>query len=175
MVPRLGKGILYFYPPKDLDLSHAVVEIVRLRELLEFSRNARQTGEIRAVSRPGVPGIPPAPFMDNREPLLRSDWTIYRGGAVFYQGTEDCALEDSLPRPARRQRGVRQRVQPAPSPSADAISRWLAPTGSPSSATRRRSAALFLNTANANPSIKSTKRPVPGRRTTPPTAWSRTA
>jgi hypothetical protein len=34
--------------------------------------------------------------MDNREPLMRSDWTIYRGGAVFFNGAEDCALEDSF-------------------------------------------------------------------------------
>ena len=33
-------------------------------------------------------------FMDNKEPLLRSDWTIYRGGAVLFDGCEDCALED---------------------------------------------------------------------------------
>ena len=32
--------------------------------------------------------------MDNKEPLLRSDWTTYRGGAVFFNGTEDCVLED---------------------------------------------------------------------------------
>jgi hypothetical protein len=32
--------------------------------------------------------------MDNREPLLRSDWTIYRGGAVFFTGCEGCTLED---------------------------------------------------------------------------------
>ena len=32
--------------------------------------------------------------MDNKEPLLRSDWTIYRGGAVLFAGCEDCALED---------------------------------------------------------------------------------
>ena len=32
--------------------------------------------------------------MDTREPLLRSDWAIYRGGAVFFNGAEDCALED---------------------------------------------------------------------------------
>jgi hypothetical protein len=32
--------------------------------------------------------------MDNREPLLRSDWTTYRGGAVFFAGAEDCALEE---------------------------------------------------------------------------------
>ena len=32
--------------------------------------------------------------MENREPLVRSDWTTYRGGALFYNGTEDCALEN---------------------------------------------------------------------------------
>lgn len=30
--------------------------------------------------------------MQNREPLLRSDWTIHRSGAVFFEGTEDCQL-----------------------------------------------------------------------------------
>ena len=34
--------------------------------------------------------------MDTKEPLLRSDWAIYRGGAVFFEGAEDCALEDSF-------------------------------------------------------------------------------
>jgi len=33
-------------------------------------------------------------FMKNREPLLRSDWTTWRGGAVFLEGTEDCRLEN---------------------------------------------------------------------------------
>jgi len=32
-------------------------------------------------------------FMDNKEPMVRSDWTTYRGGAVFLNGTEDCTLE----------------------------------------------------------------------------------
>jgi len=32
--------------------------------------------------------------MENKEPLLRSDWTTYRGGAVFFNGAEDCSLED---------------------------------------------------------------------------------
>ena len=27
---------------------------------------------------------------------LRSDWAIYRGGAIFFNGAEDCALEDSF-------------------------------------------------------------------------------
>ena len=33
-------------------------------------------------------------FMENKEPLLRSDWTTYRGGAIFFNGTEDCPLDD---------------------------------------------------------------------------------
>src|ERR1035441_5852249 len=33
-------------------------------------------------------------FMDNKEPLLRSDWTVYRGGAILLTNAEDCALEE---------------------------------------------------------------------------------
>jgi hypothetical protein len=32
--------------------------------------------------------------METREPLLRSDWTIYRGGAILFDGAEDCTLAD---------------------------------------------------------------------------------
>jgi hypothetical protein len=34
-------------------------------------------------------------FMDNKEPMLRSDWTTYRGGAIFFNGAEDCTPADS--------------------------------------------------------------------------------
>ena len=33
-------------------------------------------------------------FMQNKEPLLRSDWTIYRGGAVLYEGAVNCAIKN---------------------------------------------------------------------------------
>jgi hypothetical protein len=29
--------------------------------------------------------------MDTKEPLLRTDWAIYRGGTIFFEGAEDCA------------------------------------------------------------------------------------
>ncbi len=32
--------------------------------------------------------------MENKEPLLRSDWTTYRGGAILFDGAEDCAIQD---------------------------------------------------------------------------------
>lgn len=32
-------------------------------------------------------------FMETKEPLLRSDWTIYRGGAVVLRGCKNCVLD----------------------------------------------------------------------------------
>jgi hypothetical protein len=84
---------LYFYPPPGLDLAQATVEAVRLRHLVEF----RGTGQtpVRFITLRGLTFRHAArTFMDNKEPLVRSDWTTYRGGAIFYTGTEDCLLED---------------------------------------------------------------------------------
>ena len=33
--------------------------------------------------------------METKEPMLRSDWAIYRGGAFLLTGTEDVAIVDS--------------------------------------------------------------------------------
>ena len=34
--------------------------------------------------------------MDTRERNLRSDWRIYRGGAVYFEGAEDCMLDHCI-------------------------------------------------------------------------------
>jgi hypothetical protein len=86
-------GYLYFYPPKGLDLANAVIEAVRLRSLVEFRGSPAQPVK-RIVFRGITFRHAARTFMDNKEPLLRSDWTIYRGGALFFEGTEDCSLED---------------------------------------------------------------------------------
>ena len=86
---------LYFYPPPGLDLKNAVVEATRLRTLVEFRGD--EARPVKWITLRGLVFRQAArTVMDNREPLLRSDWTIYRGGAVFFNGTEDCALEDSF-------------------------------------------------------------------------------
>jgi len=86
---------LYFYPPAGLDLKGAVIEATRLRTLVEFRGD--QTNSVKWVTLRGITFRQAArTVMDNREPLVRTDWTIYRGGAVFFNGTEDCALEDSF-------------------------------------------------------------------------------
>lgn len=84
---------LYFYPPATVDLTGAVVEAVRLRHLIEF--RGTQQNPVRFVTLRGLTfRHTTRTFMDNKEPMLRSDWTMYRGGAVFFENTEDCALED---------------------------------------------------------------------------------
>ena len=84
---------LYFYPPKNVNLKTATCETVRLRHLIEFSGTKERP--VKSVKLSGLAFTEAGrTFMDNKESLLRSDWTIYRGGAVFLQGAEDCSIEN---------------------------------------------------------------------------------
>lgn len=86
---------LYFYPPAGLDLAKATIEATRLRSLVEFRGTEAQP--VRFVTLRGLTLRHSArTVMDTKEPLLRSDWAIYRGGAIFFEGAEDCAIEDSF-------------------------------------------------------------------------------
>ena len=86
---------LYFYPPAGLDLKTATVEATRLRTLIEFRGD--EAKPVRFVTLRGITFRHAArTVMDTREPLMRSDWAIHRGGAIFFNGAEDCALEDSF-------------------------------------------------------------------------------
>ncbi|GAB1451010.1 PDZ domain-containing protein [Draconibacterium sp.] len=82
---------LYFYPQPGLDLAKAKIEIVKLRNLIEFKGTKKKP--VRFVQFEGFVFRHTArSFMDNKEPLLRSDWTTYRGGAVMFNGAEDCSI-----------------------------------------------------------------------------------
>lgn len=86
---------LYFYPPAGLDLTKAIVEATRLRTLVEF--HGDEAHPVKWIALRGLVFRQAArTVMDTREPLLRSDWAIYRGGAIFFNGAEDCALLDSF-------------------------------------------------------------------------------
>lgn len=85
---------LYCLPPPGVDLHTASVEAVRLRHLVEFDGSPDRP--VRFLTLRGFTFRHTArTFMENREPLLRSDWTVYRGGAVVFHGAEDCTLEDA--------------------------------------------------------------------------------
>jgi Right handed beta helix region len=86
-------GLLYYKPADGVDLAKATVEVVRLRNLVEFRGTPQDP--VREVTLRGFTFRHAArTFMDVKEPLLRSDWTIYRGGAVLFDGAEDCAVEE---------------------------------------------------------------------------------
>jgi len=85
--------ILYYYPPKDLNLKTAKFETPQIAHLFEFKGS-----EAKPVTNITIEGLTFTQtlrtFMQNKEPLLRSDWTIYRGGAVLYDGAVGCKLKN---------------------------------------------------------------------------------
>jgi hypothetical protein len=79
-------------PPPGVDLKTAIIEVVRLRHLIEF--NGTQAQPVKFITLRGLTLRHAArTFMETREPLMRSDWHIYRGGAVVFNGAEDSAIE----------------------------------------------------------------------------------
>jgi hypothetical protein len=86
------RNILYFYPPVGLNLNNAVVEIVRLQHLIDLNGSA--SSPVRWITfKNFIFQHAARTFMETRDPLLRSDWRIYRGGAVLLNGTEDCHVD----------------------------------------------------------------------------------
>jgi hypothetical protein len=84
---------LYFWPPAGVDLNQATVEVAVLRHLFEF--DGSMNNPVEFVTLRGLTlRHTRRTFMEIKEPLLRSDWCIYRGGAVLMDGVEDCAIDD---------------------------------------------------------------------------------
>ena len=82
---------LYYYPPAGLDLRAAKFETPQIASLFEFC--GTETKPVKNITVSGLTLTQTArTFMQNKEPLLRSDWTIYRGGAVMYEGAVNCRL-----------------------------------------------------------------------------------
>ncbi|TWU38846.1 Sialidase precursor [Novipirellula aureliae] len=86
---------LYFYPAPGVDLDSAEVEVAALEQLFVFKGT-----EETPVQHISIEGLTLKrtirTFMKTDVRLLRSDWTIYRGGVVHFEGTEHCALKDSV-------------------------------------------------------------------------------
>ncbi len=86
---------LFLDPPSGVDLKRATVEAAGIRHLVEL--RGTRANPVRYVSLQGLTLTQTSrTFMDNKEPLLRSDWTIYRGGAVLFEGSEDCGVTDCV-------------------------------------------------------------------------------
>ncbi|TKG97328.1 PDZ domain-containing protein [Puteibacter caeruleilacunae] len=86
-----GERKLFYYPHEGEDLNTAKIEIVRLKHLVEF--NGSKEAPVKNITFDGFTFRHAArSFMENKEQLLRSDWTTYRGGAVVFNGAEDCTV-----------------------------------------------------------------------------------
>lgn len=89
------KKILFYYPPKNLDLINALIEVPQLVSLVEF--NATEKNPVSNIHIEGIKFTQTLrTFMQNKEPLLRSDWTIFRGAAIFFNGAENCSIKNCL-------------------------------------------------------------------------------
>ncbi|MEO6977298.1 MAG: PDZ domain-containing protein, partial [Mucilaginibacter sp.] len=82
---------LYYFPPAGLNLQVARFETPQIGSLFEF--RGTETEPVKNITVSSLSFTQTArTFMQNKEPLLRSDWTIYRGGAVMYEGAVNCRL-----------------------------------------------------------------------------------
>jgi hypothetical protein len=82
---------LYYYPPEGVDLKTSVIEVARLKHLVE-SRGTKENPVCNISLTGFIFRHSTRTFMETKEPLLRSDWTIYRGGAVTFTGAKDCSV-----------------------------------------------------------------------------------
>lgn len=84
---------LYYWPAKNLDLNNASFEGAILKNLIQVEGTLEDP--VKNVTIRNIKfEQSQRTFMEEFEPLLRSDWTIYRGGALFFEGTENCVVEN---------------------------------------------------------------------------------
>lgn len=87
------KKILYYYPVNEQILSNAKLVIATLPHLIELRGTLEKP--LKNVTIRGVKFVQTKrTFMETKEQLMRSDWTIYRGAAVFFENTENCSISD---------------------------------------------------------------------------------
>jgi hypothetical protein len=88
-----NRSTLYYYPPEGENVNSVRFESPQVKHLIEF-RGSR-SNPVCNITLEGVDLTQTVrTFMEPYEPLLRSDWTIYRGGAVFFEGAEQCGLKN---------------------------------------------------------------------------------
>ncbi|WP_405607877.1 PDZ domain-containing protein [Polaribacter sp. Asnod1-A03] len=85
---------LYYWPLANINLKKAKVEVSVLKNLIEVVGTLENPVKNVTISNISFQHTQRT-FMEEFEPLLRSDWTIYRGAALFFEGTENCIIKNS--------------------------------------------------------------------------------
>ncbi len=90
-----SRQVLYVYPPAGVSLPAARVAVAGLEQLLLLKGTRQQP--LRHVTVSGIRFEHTArTFMRTDEPLLRSDWAIFRGGAILCEYTEHVTIRQCV-------------------------------------------------------------------------------
>ncbi|WP_159023919.1 PDZ domain-containing protein [Formosa sp. L2A11] len=85
---------LYYWPTQDVNIETAIVEVAVLKNLIQVVGTLQDP--VKDVTISGITfKYTKRTFMENYEPLLRSDWSIYRGAVLFFEGTENCIITNN--------------------------------------------------------------------------------
>lgn len=88
-------SVLYYKPSKGVEIDKAVIEVPRLKHLLEFKGS--KAAPVKHITFSGFRFCHTAStFMDTYEITSLGDWGIYRGGTVLFDGAENCGIKDSF-------------------------------------------------------------------------------
>lgn len=85
---------LFYWPKEESSLKTAIVEVSILKDLIQVVGTVEKPVKNVTIKNIKFENTRRT-FMEEFEPLLRSDWAIYRGGVVFFEGTENCKIENS--------------------------------------------------------------------------------
>ncbi|QQE12804.1 PDZ domain-containing protein [Planctomycetota bacterium] len=84
---------LYIYPDKNTDLSNTRIDATGLESI--FNIQGSIDNPVTNITIQGITFNHTArTFMKTNEPLLRSDWMIHRGGAIFMEGVHNINIID---------------------------------------------------------------------------------
>ena len=89
------EGTLYLYPPKNINIKTASFERSDVNEIITIKGDEKQPVQNVIINGIQFTGTNRT-FMLTKEPLLRSDWTIYRGGAVLIDGTKNIQITNCI-------------------------------------------------------------------------------
>lgn len=89
------KKILYLIPPVGVDLKKSQLTIGTTGELLVLQGNMQKPLKNISLQKLHFTQTDRT-FMQTKEPMLRSDWMLYRGGAVLLEGTENIQISDCV-------------------------------------------------------------------------------
>ena len=84
---------LFYYPRNREELNSGIIELSRLKSILLLKGTEAEPLKNFRVSKINFTGTKRVLF-EKYEPMLRSDWMIYREASITMDGTKDCKISD---------------------------------------------------------------------------------